>query len=90
MCIKFNKYCVSNGVTKAKVWYSTYKNKEGRSVVCLIEKECSRNILDVFPDLAKNESDCRIDYFEDSTVRFLEGSQYYDAALEQAKRNGRA
>jgi len=80
--IKFNKYNVTNGTTKARVRYSKWCHN-GRFCIDITEKDYGRNIHKIF-DNAKNDTDSMTDYFCLSRVRIYEGDALYEAALARA------
>lgn len=80
--IKFNKYNVTNGTVKARVWYSKWC-KDGRFCIDITEKDYGRNIHQIFENV-QNDTDSSTDYFCSSTVRIFEGDALYEAALARA------
>ncbi len=82
--IKFNKYNVTNGTSKAKVFYSrNISAKNGAKTITIYAKEYGRQLGSMFADV-RNETDLMTDYFDTDKVTFYEGSSNYktlDAVL---------
>lgn len=83
--IKFNKYYVTNGVTKARVFYSNSTLGDGRKCVTLYAKDYGHALGKIFPELYQNNTDIMTDYFEEGLVRIFPENPHYDAALARAK-----
>ena len=86
--IKFNKHNITDTKNKiiAKVHYSLGTGGDGINRVWIYEKECKRKLLKIFAT-ARNDSNSMIDYFEDTTISFKNGDEYYNEALTQALRH---
>jgi hypothetical protein len=94
--IKFQKFYVTNGEVKAKVFYSAgqiYADvKAGsagglRDCVTLYAKGYDRALGKVFADLYQNDTDLMTDYFDKGSVRFFPGDELYEAALARCEQN---
>jgi hypothetical protein len=84
--IKFNQYFVTNGKIKVRVHYSIGNRADGRNCVTIYSKEYStKNFREIFGDLAVNDSDSMIDYFEKSRATIFEDNPIYPYALERAQ-----
>jgi hypothetical protein len=88
--IRFLKHYVTNGVVKARVWYSLDNRIDGRKCVTLYAKDYSRELGPVFADEYINETDTMTDYFERGRVVLFEGHPHYAAARERAEANDAA
>lgn len=89
MTIKFNKYHVTNGTTKARVFYSLDNRVDGRKVVTLYAKDYDRSLGEVFKAEYeyKNDTDSMTDYFDKGRVRLFEDHRLYAAARARAEAN---
>lgn len=85
--IKFNKYHVTNGQVKAKVFYSIGNRADKRNCVTLYAKEWNRNLGKILPDVYKNDTDSQTDYFDEGHVTLFEGHPLYQQALNRALEN---
>ena len=84
--IKFNKYHVTNGVTKARVRYSLDNRTDGRAAVTLYAKDYSGKLAVIFPgDEYRNATDISSDYFEKGRVVLFEQHPHYKAARARAE-----
>lgn len=83
--IKFNRYNVSNGTQKARVFYSLDNRIDGRKCVTLYSKDYGRQLGEIFPDNYKNDTDIQTDYFDKGRVNLFEGSPHYSAARTRAE-----
>lgn len=84
--IKFNKYNVTDTTSKisTKVSYTLRVDGNGKNIVRICDK--GYGLLKIFPK-ATNNSDSMTDYFEDTTMSFKSGDEYYNESLEQALRH---
>ena len=87
--IKFNRYFVTNGAVKARVFYSLDNRIDGRKCVTLYAKDYAsgRTLGEIFPDNYKNETDLMTDYFERGRVVLFEDSPLYVDARVRALEN---
>lgn len=81
--IKFNKYYVTNGSVKARVYYSTYADGS----VVMYEKDYTSQLRKIFTDEFKNETDLMADYFETDSVKISPNHPLYAAALARHNQN---
>ena len=87
MTIKFNKFHVTDGTTKARVFYSLDNRVDGRKVVTLYAKDYMHALAPIFGKNTENNSDYQTDYVETDTVRIFEDSPLYAAARKRAETN---
>lgn len=94
--IKFQKFYVTNGAVKAKVFYSASQNyrdvKAGMAgglidCVTLYAKGYGGGLGKIFPGKYANDTDIQSDYFDEGRVTFFPGDEHYTAALARAKQN---
>jgi sialic acid synthase SpsE len=84
--IKFNKYNVTDTVSKkkARVYYSINNRADGRKCVTLYTKDYTNCLGDIFADNFVDNTDTMTDYFEKGKVTLFEGHPEYSKALEMA------
>jgi hypothetical protein len=82
--IKFNKFNVTNGTDKARVFYSQYTRTDGQECVVLYSKDYDRALGRIFSDEYVNNTDSMTDYFERGQVVLLAGHPLYAAAAARA------
>lgn len=92
MSIRFMKYYVTNGVVKAKVFYSKGKiypdpALPGKECITLYAKGYDRKLGEVFPEAYENDTDSMVDYFDEGRVRIFPDSPLYAAALARVETN---
>lgn len=87
--IKFNKFNVTNGTIKARVWYSLNNHNSGKPCVTIYSKDYGRELGQLIPEGYKNDTDAMTDYFDKGCVRLFEGHQHYAAAKARAEQNNR-
>jgi hypothetical protein len=87
MTIKFNKFQVTDGTNKARVFYSLDNRHDGQKVVTLYAKDYMHALRPIFGAETENNSDYQTDYVETDTVRIFENSPLYAAARARAKQN---
>lgn len=80
MAIKFNKFHVTDGTTKARCFYSLDNRTDRRPVVTIYGKDYSDALGKLFADSYENQTDLMTDYFDQGTVRLFEGHPLYAAA----------
>lgn len=86
--IKFQKFYVTDGVTKARVGYSNgainVKQPDGswvlRDCITLYAKDYDRSLGKVLPAAYVNDTDSMTDYFDQGHVRIFPGDALYAAA----------
>lgn len=87
--VKMMKFYVTNGVEKARVWYSRGTLVDGRDCVTIYAKDYDGALGRVFagqPDSYENNTDSMTDYFEKGRVRIFPSSALWDAACAKAVR----
>lgn len=82
MQIKFNKYHVTNGEIKSRVFYSLDNRTDKRKCVILYARDYDRSLGKIFSEY-KNESDSQTDYFETGHVTLFEDHPLYKIAREK-------
>ena len=83
--IKFNRYHVTNGEIKARVFYSIGNRIDGRNAVTLYAKDYDRRLGKIFKDCYINDTDLMTDYFDQGHVTLFEDHPLYLKALEKAE-----
>ena len=83
--VKFNRFHVTNGVTKARVHYSLDNRADGRACVTLFAKDYSRALGVIFPSVYQNDTDSQTDYFDQGRVVLFEDHPLYAAARVRAQ-----
>lgn len=86
--IRLMKHYVTNGTTKARVWYSRGVLTNGRDCVTLYAKDYTGSLGLVFagdPNY-KDDTDTMTDYFDKGMVRIYPDSPLWDAAVARATR----
>ena len=86
--IKFKKFYVTNGATKARVFYN-YHNHVSANKMCVTLHAKSygdgRKLEEILGGEYENNSDLMTDYFEEGLARLLEGHPLFEAAKAQAE-----
>ncbi len=87
--IRFNKYYVTDGTTKARCSYSLDNRCDGRKCVTIYGKDYEHrgNVGAIFPDEVQNNTDSQTDYFEKDRVVLFEDHPHYAAARKRAEAN---
>lgn len=86
--VKFHKYFVTDGTTRARVHYSPQTNAStGRGMITLYEKNYGSNLPKIFNNV-ENDTDIMTDYFDDNKVRIREGSPEYAELVVKLKEWG--
>jgi hypothetical protein len=88
MMIKFNRYHVTNGTTKARVSYSLDNRIDGRKCVTLYAKDYSGALAKVLSDVYRDDTDMQTDYFEKGKAVLFENHPLYAVARARAVSNG--
>lgn len=80
--IKFQKHYVTDGETKARVYYHFGWIRDGVECVTLYAKDYGRSLDAIFDGVAEcqNDTDFQTDYFEKSRVRIFASDPLYAAA----------
>jgi hypothetical protein len=85
MTIRFQKFYVTDGTVKARVWYSATAVVDGRPCVTLYAKDYDRNLGKIFPAIYENDTDVMTDYFDKGRVRIFADNPLYAAALARVR-----
>ena len=85
MTIKFRKYFVTNGTTKAKIRYSLDNRIDGRKCVSLNANDWTRDLHKIFKSEYRNETDSMTDYFDQGCVNLFEDHALYAEARSVAE-----
>lgn len=85
MTIKFNKYHVTDGTLKARVWYSLDNRADGRKCVTLYAKDYDDALGRLFVYQYKNDTDIMTDYFEKGRAVLFEDHPLYQSARARAE-----
>lgn len=84
--VKFNKYCVTNGAEKARVFYSLDNRTDGRKCVTLYAKDYGHALSRVLgSDVYKNDTDSQSDYFDQGRAVLFETHPLYAVARARAE-----
>lgn len=84
--IKLNKFNVTNGTEKARVWYHA-SERQGAKAVVIYAKDYGHALGRVFSEAGadyRNDTDTMTDYFDKGQVVLKEGHPLYAKALERA------
>ena len=85
--IKFNKYYVTNGEIKARIFYSLDNRADKRKCVTLYAKDYDSRLGKIFAEDYKNDSELQSDYFDKGHVRLFEDHPLYTIARKRAEAN---
>ena len=86
--IRFMKHYVTDGVRKAKVWYSAFiRRTDGRPCVVLYAKEYMNDLHKIFSSGYRNDTDIMTDYFDKGQVTLLDDHPLYAQALARFHAN---
>lgn len=85
--LKFNKFQVTDGATKARVFYSLDNRTDGRKCVTIYARDYGHALGAMFADGYKNDTDISTDYFDKGRVALFEGDAHYAAARARAESN---
>lgn len=83
--VKFNKFHVTNGTIKAKIWYSLDNRADGQKCVTLYAREYSNALYQIIPQGYVNNSHSMTDYFEKGRVTLFADHPLYAAARARAE-----
>lgn len=83
--VKFNKFNVTNGTTKARVHYALDNRVDGRKCVTLYAKDYTDALGVVLAGAYVNDSDMMTDYFDKGRAVLFENHPLYQAARERAE-----
>ena len=83
--IRFNKYHVTDGVNKARVFYSLDNRTDGRKCVTIYAKDFGSALSKIFATEYQNDSDSMTDYFDEGKVVLFEDHSLYAAARKRVE-----
>jgi hypothetical protein len=85
--VKFNKFHVTDGTTKCRIWYSLDNRNDGRKCVTMYQKDYGYSLgrIKGLDGLYKNESDSQFDYFEKGQIVLFEDHPLYQQARKTAE-----
>jgi hypothetical protein len=85
MTIKFNKFNVTNGTVKARVWYSKSTLINGVKCCTIYAKDYGHALAEVMgTEFYENHTDMMTDYFDKGHVRVMPDHPHYEAVLARA------
>lgn len=85
--VKFQKFYVTNGTTKARVHYSIDNRADGRQCVTLYARDYGHALGEVIADGYTNDTDSQTDYFDKGRVCLFSDHALYPAARARAELN---
>ena len=88
--VKFNKYHVTNGQIKARVWYSLNNRADGKKCVTMYAKDYDDALGMIFGNAYKNDTEILTDYFDKGRAVLFEDHPLYKqarAVVEQRKQS---
>lgn len=85
--MKFMKHYVTDGTTKARVWYSLDNRMDGRKCVTIYAKDYGHELGALLPDTYENNTDLMTDYFDKGKVLLFENHHFYKDARKRAEMN---
>ncbi len=78
--IRFNRYHVTNGTTKARVHYCLDNRIDGRKCVTMYAKDYTGALGRLLAESYSNNTDMMTDYFEKGKAVLFEGHPLYASA----------
>ena len=84
MTIKFNRYHVTNGIEKARVFYSLDNRTDGRKCVTLYARDYDLALGRVLGNAYRNETDPTSDYIDAGKAVLFEDHPLYETARARA------
>lgn len=88
--MKFNRYHVTDGTTKARCFYSLDNRTDGRSCVTIYARDYGSGLGRMFADAYHNDSDSMTDYFEKGRVVLFEDHPLYKQARAAVEKHNAA
>lgn len=85
--VKFQKFYVTNGEKKARVWYHLDNRTDARQCVTLYARDYSRELGEIISDSYSNDTDIQTDYFDKGRVVLFSDHPLYAAARARAMEN---
>ena len=84
--VKFNKFNVSRGLVKARVFYSVDNRTDFKKCVTLYAKDYGHALREIFGDAYQNNTDIETDYFEQGRAVLFDSHPLYAAARARAEK----
>lgn len=85
--IRFMQHYVTDGETKARVFYSNTRLVDGTHPITLYARDYDRCLGKIFPEIYINDTDMMTDYFDQGHVRIQPDHPLYAAALARCQQN---
>ena len=86
--VKFNKYFVTDGANRSRVFYTMDGRTDGQPCVTVYAKDYDHRLVQILGrDGYVNDTDSMTDYFEQGHVVLRPGHVHYAAARARAERN---
>lgn len=85
--VKFQKFYVTDGTTKARVSYHLDNRGDKLKCVTMYAQDYTRELSTIFEDNYVNNSDSQTDYFEKGRVVLFETHPEYQKARARAEQN---
>ena len=85
--IRFNKFFVTDGASKARCWYSLDNRADCRRCVTIYAKDYTRALGKLFASEYLNDTEYQTDYFDEGRVVLFEDHPLYSAARARAALN---
>ena len=83
--IRFNKYHVTDGQHKARIFYSLDNRVDCRNCVTMYAKDFGSGLGRIFSDDYQNDSDSQTDYFDEGRVVLFEDHPLYTVARKRVE-----
>ena len=83
--IRFRKHFVTDGTTKARVFYSLDNRCDGRACVTMYAKDYERGLGRIFGAVYQNDTESQSDYFDKGKVVLFEDHPLYASARQCAE-----
>ena len=83
--VRFNKHHVTDGVNKARCFYSLDNRTDQRPCVTIYAKDFNSGLGRMFANDYKNDTDSQTDYFDEGRVVLFEDHAQYAAARTRAE-----
>lgn len=87
MTIKFNKFQITDGTIKARVWYSLDNRTDKRACVTIYARDYGHALGLLFATGYKNDTDMMTDYFDKGRVVLFADDAHYAEARARAESN---
>ena len=84
--VKFNKFNVSRGLVKARVFYSVDNRTDFKKCVTLYAKDYGHALREIFGNAYQNNTDIETDYFDQGRAVLFDSHPLYAAARARAEK----